>query len=105
MGHSLLDSHFNLFGILFSMHNLTEDMNLFFDRIEEMWGKKHMKKDIDKLLSKVNLEQFSENVFFLGKTAECETSESETFNEIMKCIDQLKEYQSQWNVELPAEFH
>ena len=66
--------------------------------------KKDRKKDIDKLLSKVNLEQFSENVFFLGKTVECETSESETFNEIIKCIDNLKVHQSQWNAKLPAEF-
>ena len=62
--------------------------------------KKKRKDDIEKILRKLNLQQFRSNVFFLDNTC----TESPTFNEIWETIENVKEDQSQWNIDIPAEF-
>ena len=62
--------------------------------------KKKRKDDIEKILRKLNLQQFRSNVFFLDNTC----TDSPTFNEIWQKIENVKEDQSQWNMDIPAEF-
>ena len=62
--------------------------------------KKNRKEDIEQILRKLNLQQFRSNLFFLDNTC----TESRTFNEIWHTIESVKEDQSQWNIDIPAEF-
>ena len=62
--------------------------------------KKNRKDDIEQILRKLSLQQFKSNVFFLDNTC----TESVAFNEIWETIENVKEDQSQWNMDIPAEF-
>ena len=62
--------------------------------------KKNRKADIQNILSKLSLDQFKSNIIFVDNRC----MDSSSLDDIWLKIQNLKEEQSQWNIEIPAKF-